>query len=66
MLFDEVNQCYWQALAASPDDDLGAHLSLEGIYKEHSVWLRVLARAPEEMEHGREARPYVNEFMDQW
>lgn len=66
MLFDEVNDCYWQALPASPEDDLGAHLSIDGVYKDHLVWLRVLAKAPEEMSPGREARPYVNEFRDQW
>lgn len=67
VLFSEITECYWQALTADPvEDDLGAHLSVVGSYNENSVWLRVLANAPRDVEPGREARPYVPEFSDRW
>ncbi len=66
-LFSQVDECFWQALTAdTEDDDLGAHLSVVGKHNDHSIWLRVLANAPQSVEPGREARPYVPEFSDRW
>jgi hypothetical protein len=46
-LFQNVTSCAWQAQVMADDDDLGPHISVEGIYKGRAVWLRVLAEAPE-------------------
>ena len=45
-VFERVTALSWQAHAWGPDDADGPHLSLEGTYHGHAVWLRVLAEAP--------------------
>ncbi len=44
--FDRVTGCRWQTAPIPSGDDLGPHLSVEGEFAGHSVWLRVLARKP--------------------
>ncbi len=51
-LFERVTALRWQAHGFGPDDEDGPHLSLEGTYQGHNVWLRVLAEAPEDEEPG--------------
>lgn len=51
-LFEEVTALQWQAYGFGPDDVEGPHLSLEGTYQGHQVWLRVLAEAPDDEEPG--------------
>jgi len=43
---DHVTNCRWQTAELSADDDLGAHLSIEGTRCGHAVWLRVLSHKP--------------------
>ena len=45
-LFDHVSNCSWQAQSFGVDDDLGAHLSVDGTSTGHQVWLRVLSQEP--------------------
>ena len=45
-VFQSISSCTWQAHSAGPDDDLGAHLAIEGTYKGRMVWLRILGQAP--------------------
>ena len=59
--FDDVHLLEWQAHPVGPDDELGAHLSVEGHYAGHPVWLRLLAEAPSRFTAGRYAR--VNERL---
>lgn len=47
-LFQNVSSCNWQTQAFGPDDDLGPHLSIEGLYKGRTIWLRILAAAPQQ------------------
>jgi len=49
-LFDRIDAVAWQSLGF-PDDE-GPHVSIEGIYQEHEVFIRVLAFAPEDEEPG--------------
>jgi hypothetical protein len=51
-LFEGVTALQWQAHGCGPDDEEGPHLSLEGTYQGHHVWLRVLAEAPDDEEPG--------------
>ena len=51
-VFERVTALYWHAQDVGPDDDDGPHLSLEGTYQGHAVWLRVLAEAPDDEEPG--------------
>jgi hypothetical protein len=45
--FDDPPECYWQSEAIYSDDQLGNHLSLEGMARGHHVWLRILHHAPD-------------------
>lgn len=65
-LFTPVTAFHWQALSLGPDDDLGPHLSLEGVYQGHSVWLRILASAPSHYRIGRLADAYTLRLEDVW
>ena len=51
-VFQRVTVLQWQAHGFGPDDEEGPHLSLEGTYQGHHVWLRVLAEAPDDEEPG--------------
>lgn len=66
LLFDEVATAEWQVLPLGPEDDLGAHLSIEGTYGEQPVWLRIPAQAPQRFEIGRYANVYEMRFVDMW
>jgi hypothetical protein len=45
-LLDEPEGCRWQTRPMGIEDDLGAHLSIEGGYRGHRIWLRVLSERP--------------------
>jgi hypothetical protein len=49
-LFDHVDSFQWQALGLSYPE--GSHVSIEGGYHGHDVFVRVLACAPEDEEPG--------------
>jgi hypothetical protein len=44
--FDSLPECYWQSEAIHSDDQLGNHLSLEGVARGQRVWLRIVHEAP--------------------
>lgn len=64
--FETVKKFHWQAHALGPQDDLGPHLTIEGIVEGHSVWLRVLASPPEQFEAGRMFEAYSLRLTDHW
>jgi hypothetical protein len=51
-VFERVTALHWYAQGIGPDDEDGPHLSLEGTFQGHLVWLRVLAEAPDDEEPG--------------
>ncbi len=51
--FDQLPSLHWQSEAVCDDDQLGNHISLEGIARGHQVWLRILHEAPAEFSPGR-------------
>jgi hypothetical protein len=53
-LFDRVDACCWQALALNYDE--GPHVSIEGLYQGHEVFLQVLACAPNDEQPGAKMR----------
>ena len=65
-LFESVVDFHWQTSAAHEEDDLGAHISIEGIYEGHSVWLRILASAPAQFDHGRTANVHTQQIENLW
>lgn len=64
--FGEVSTFHWQTAPVAEDDELGAHVAIEGTYKGQSVWLRVLAEAPERFECGRQANVYELRLEEVW
>ena len=50
--FDQIADTRWCAQGFGPYDLDGSHISIEGIYRGHSIWLQVLAEAPEDEEPG--------------
>jgi hypothetical protein len=46
-LFDTLNSCRWQTGLIDSDDDLGTHLSVEGIQNGEAVWLRIVSQKPQ-------------------
>lgn len=45
-LFDTLISCRWQTSQIDADDDLGTHLSVEGIQNGEAVWLRIVSQKP--------------------
>ncbi len=50
--FDEVTDVNWCAYDFGPHDPDGPHISIEGVYQGHHVFLRVLSEAPNDEEPG--------------
>ena len=48
-VFDSLDSCRWQSETIALDDELGPHVSVEGTYRGHRIWLRLLSRAPESL-----------------
>lgn len=65
-LFGDVREAYWQSLPLGPRDDLGAHVSIEGIYAGEPVWLRILAAAPRRFRPGRLAHTRELVWEEMW
>lgn len=65
-IFGEIQAMHWQALPVDFDDQLGPHVSIEGTYEGHQVWVRVLAESPEEFEPGRRVKAYEFDLKEIW
>lgn len=65
-LFSEVHELTWQSHSLAKDDELGAHLSLEGTYAGEPVWLRILAAPPKRFKVGRQAQVYQAGWEEVW
>ena len=50
--FEELEAVQWRAQPFGPHDQDGEHLSFEGVYDGHDVWLLVLSQAPDDEEPG--------------
>ena len=64
--FDQIETFHWQTAPVAEDDELGAHVSIEGEYQGQSVWLRVVAEAPKRFSCGRQANVYELKLEDVW
>lgn len=65
-LFTKVDAVEWQSQPLGQFDELGAHLSIEGVHLTHRIWLRITATAPERFEAGRRADVNLREFEEIW
>ena len=65
-IFDSVHEFHWQALSQGEDDDVGAHISLDGVYKGEALWLRIPSNAPQCFEAGRVLNTREMELQNRW
>lgn len=50
-LMDQPQSCRWQSRPIDTEDDLGAHLSLEGVHQGERIWMRILGERPSVLDH---------------
>ena len=65
-IFDEIKVVAWQALPVSYEDELGPHISIEGLVEGHKVWVRILSESPESIEPGRRIQAYKSDLEEIW
>lgn len=64
--FDYPPEIRWCGAAQGRTDDLGAHLSLEGLWHGRRVWLRFLSQAPAHLGPGSQLLATTGEFRPLW
>jgi hypothetical protein len=64
--FDSPPAIYWQAEKIAHDDELGNHLSFEGVVRGSNVWLRILQNAPDWAGPGRLVHANTGNIEDVW
>lgn len=64
--FDAEPQICWQVGSAATDDEIGSHLSLEGVARGRQVWLRFTQEAPAELGPGRLLHAVDGVLEDLW
>ncbi|MDO8945465.1 MAG: hypothetical protein Q7U75_19940 [Desulfobacterales bacterium] len=67
-IVEQFDQIGWQShgLGASRGDELGPHVSIEGLYQGQAVWLRVLAGAPQQFAPARRLFVHEGRSDDVW
>lgn len=51
-IFEELRDSHWQSHSFGPHGHKGSHISIEGVFQGHHVYLQVLAEAPEDEKPG--------------
>ncbi len=64
--FSEVGTISWQSQSLGSDDELGAHLAVEGICDNKQIWLRITSTAPERFGVGRRAVVNQQQIEEMW
>ena len=64
--FDHAPAVHWQSEKFASDDELGNHLSFEGVARGVKVWLRILQSAPEWAGPGRLVFAESGKVEDIW
>lgn len=65
-IFSEVETVSWQSQKIGPTDELGSHLSVEGIYDRKRIWLRITSNAPDRFGIGRRALINQQKIEELW
>lgn len=65
-LFSSITAFYWQAHALGKQDDVGAHVAMEGIVEGNRVWLRIPSHAPAMFDAGRVALIHDRRWEEAW
>ena len=64
--FTEVHAMTWQSKSVGDEDQLGCHLSIEGIHSGESVSIRILKAAPDCFDPGRKAMTNHGYLIETW
>ena len=64
--FDVVDSLYWQTHVVAEDDQLGAHIGVEGEFEGNAVWLRITAEPPAQFQPGCSVDLNANITKDCW
>ena len=64
--FDKPPVSWWQSEPVSGDDDLGSHVSFEGVARGFRVWLRILHNCPTGVGPGRLMHAAQGVVEDLW
>lgn len=65
-MFELVTDFRWQTSRVGQEDELGAHIAIEGVYLGNPVSLRILAEAPQRYDHGRIINVHTAQMQDVW
>lgn len=65
-VFTEVTAVEWQAQRLDEADELGAHLSIEGLCGSQPVWVGIPAAAPARFEPGRQMHVHHRRLKEVW
>lgn len=65
-VFTDVTAIDWQAHRLDEDDELGSHLSIQGLHGNEPVWVRIPATAPARFEPGRQMHVYHRRWKEVW
>ena len=65
-IFDGIESLYWQSQTMADDDAVGPHVGVEGFFEGHSVWLRVAAEVPSQIESDCASEFCATEEQDRW
>ena len=65
-VFSRVDGMHWQSQSLGTEDELGAHLSIEGFYGEEPVFVRIPAISPERFEPGYKMLVHDQRWQDVW
>ena len=65
-LFSSVTSVRWQSQSLGDEDELGAHLSIEGLYGEEPVCVRIPAVSPGRFGPGRKMLVYRRRWQEVW
>jgi hypothetical protein len=64
--FDRIDSFSWQSAGLGPDDDLGPHVAVEGVYAGRPVRVRVLAVSPRQLPAARTLAACGAVRADRW
>jgi len=64
--FDEIHGMWWQTQAVGSEDDLGNHLSVEGLVAGQKVWLRIKSHAPDRFGPAHQLLSTDQRTVDLW
>ena len=65
-VFTSVESISWQTDLIDQYDELGAHLSIEGVHENEPIWLRITAKAPDRFSPGRRALVHEKAIEEVW